>query len=97
MKKAAKKITLKYLTETTFEKHMRSIAKSFETQNKVLASHSQILSTHSQVLEVLLKEMKALHEDNKYARSTLSSFVGDVLSHDRKIDNLTIRVEKLEV
>jgi len=82
MKRSAKK-EAKYVTETTFEKHMRSITKSFISQ--------------SQVLEMILKELKALHEDTKYNKDTLSSFVGDVSVHNRKINNLTMRVEKLEM
>ena len=96
MKKVAKKSALKYVTETTFEKHMRNVAKSFALVNEELASHGKALGTINKVLETILKEMKALHEDNKQIRNTLSGFVGDVTSHDKKIENLTVRVEHLE-
>ena len=101
----------KYLTESTFEKHMRSIAHSFEAQNKILVEHGEILVKHGKmlaehgevlgryegILELILKEIKALREDYKKTNDTLSGFVSDVSRHDRKINNLTVRVEKLEV
>ena len=72
-----------YVTENTFEKHMRAIAKSLET--------------HEKVLEGILGELRSLREDNKYIKDTLNGFVSDVSRNDRKINNLTVRVEKLEV
>ena len=82
MRKKSRKITEKFVTEATFEKHMRSIAESFTSQG--------------QVLEMILKELQALHNDHKDTLKTLLSFTGDVSSHDRKINNLTVRVEKIE-
>lgn len=75
MKKMVKKTTEKYVTESTFEKHMRSIADA---------------------LGVMIKELKEIHEENKYFRASISNLNLDGLSYDRKIENLTIRVEKLE-
>jgi chaperonin cofactor prefoldin len=82
MKKAVKKKE-KYVTETTFEKHMNAIAKSFDQ--------------HQRVMEDMLKEIKQIHEDNKYFRESISSLYGDSSHHDRKINNLDIRLEKLEM
>ena len=89
MKKVIKKTNEKYVTEKTFENSMANIAKSF-------ARVEESLKNQNLVSEMMLKELKALHEDNKSIRGTLSGFVGDVSSHDRRIENLTIRVEKLE-
>ena len=89
MEKYSKKTSPRYVTESTFEKHMRSIAKSFAAQAETLVSHGQVLQT-------ILKELVAMREDSKYNRNTLLSFVGNISSHDRKINNLTVRVEKLE-
>ena len=90
MKREVRKTTQKYVTETIFERHMRAIAKSLnDLQDQA--------TTQNQVSQMILKELTALHEDNKKMRDTLSGFVSDVLKHDHKINNLTIRVEKLEV
>ena len=77
-----KKIAEKYVTEKTFEKSMSSIAESFSQVNESL--------------EILIKEIRTIHEDNKYFRSSISSLNIEGLSYDRKIENLTARVERLE-
>lgn len=82
MKKGLKKTTEKYVTENTFEKHMQNIAKSFDR--------------HEKVMQDILKELKQMHEENKYFRASISNLNLEGLSYDRKIENLTIRVEKLE-
>jgi septal ring factor EnvC (AmiA/AmiB activator) len=51
---------------------------------------------HDKIFEVMIKELKTIHEDNKYFRENISSLNSDGLSYNRKIDNLTARVEKLE-
>ena len=61
---------------------MRSIARSFERIDGVL--------------ELITKELRAIHEDNKYFRQRISGLNSDGISYDRKIENLTVRVEKLE-
>ena len=81
MKKAVKK-TPKYVTEKTFESSMLAIAKSFERVEGAL--------------EIIVKELRAIHEDNKYFRQSISGLNSDGISYDRKIENLTVRVEKLE-
>lgn len=79
----------KHVSEETFksfqhnyEKSMLSIAKSFENQGKVM--------------EMMLKEIHAIRVDYKEINKTLNNFVIDISFHERKIDNLTMRVEKLE-
>lgn len=89
MKKMVKKESGKYVTESTFEKHMASIAKSF-------ARVEESLKNQNLVTEMILKEIKAIHEGNKYFRDSISNLNTDGLSYDRKIENLTARVEKLE-
>ena len=83
MKREASKITEKYVSEKTFESSMLSIAQNFMRIEESLG--------------MIVKELKNLHEDNKYMRQTLSSFTSDVSRHDRKISNLDVRVEKLEL
>ncbi len=83
MKKGTKKTSEKYVTEKTFERSMLGIA-----QNFIRIEES---------LSMIVRELRNLHEDNRYMRQTLSSFTGDVSRHDRKITDLDIRVEKLEL
>ncbi len=104
MKKVAKKTREKYLTENrfrkfenSFESNMRSIAQSFARVDESLLSINKTLLTQQEVLQVMLKEIKAIHEDNKYFRENISNLNIDGISYDKKISNLTIRVEKLEV
>ena len=103
MKKVVKKTTEKYVTEAkfgvfekTFESSMRSIAKSFSDQNETLKIHTDMFKKNGEVMELMLKEIKNIHEDNKYFKQNISSLNSDGLSYDRKIENLTLRVEKLE-
>ena len=49
------------------------------------------------VLEVMLKEINAIHGDTKSFRDNISTLYTDHVGYDKKISNLTVRVEKLEV
>ncbi len=89
MKKVVKKTTEKYVTNKTFETNMASIVRSFE---RVDAS----LDAHTKVLGEILKEIRQIHEDNKEFRKNFASLSIDGVSYDRRIENLNIRVEKLE-
>jgi phage shock protein A len=82
MKKVVKNSKDKYVSESTFEKHMGNIAKSF---NRV-----------DDTLEVIIRELRDIKDEQKGTRKDLASFATDVLRHDRRIEDLTIRVEKLE-
>lgn len=90
MKKDVKKTTEKYVTEKTFEKSMTNIAKSF-------AQVDESLELHSKILQDILKEIKQINEDNKYFRQSISNLNIDGSSSDRKIEDLTMRVERLEM
>lgn len=83
MKKETKKTTEKYVTEKTFEKSMGNIAKSFARQDDIS--------------EMILKEIKQIHEDNKYFKNSILDLNINGASCDRKIENLKVRVERLEM
>ena len=53
-----KKITVKYVTEKTFEKSMEAIAKSF-------ARVEESLEKHERVLDMILKELKNLYKSQE--------------------------------
>ena len=71
MKKGNKKTTKKYVTESTFEKHMRSLAEA---------------------MDIMIRELKQIHEDNKYFRASISNLNLEGLSYDRRIENLNSRI-----
>ena len=110
IKKAKPDKGKEYLTLGIFEKHMGSIARSFhsvdERFNGIDKRFRSIderfngiderLDRHEKVFETILYGIKNLHEDNKYMKSTLTGFVRDISVHGQRIDDLTIRVEKLE-
>ena len=77
----------KYVTEKTFEKAMTGIAKT-------LARMDEKSTTST---ELILREIRTLHEDNKHFRESLSEVNRTLAGHDRMIDDLDMRVEKLEV
>ena len=83
MKKGVKKTTEKYVTMSVFEKAMASIAKSFDR--------------HEKVLQDILQELRAMREDNKYFRNSISNLNIDGSSYDRRIEDLKGRVERLEM
>jgi len=55
------------------------------------------MKIQQEVSKIMLKEIKAIHEDGKSFRENISSLNTDGILYDRKINNLTVRVEKLEV
>lgn len=103
MKKAVKKTTQKYVTEKTFnafeerfESSARATAKSFADNAEVTAAMLTELKNINEVTTIILKELRTIHEDNKYFKQSISSLNSDGLSYDRKIEDLTVRVEKVE-
>ena len=65
--------------EDRFESSARATAKSF--------------ADNAEVMALILKEIRTIHEDNKYFRQSISSLNIDGLSQDRKIENLTTRMD----
>lgn len=103
MEKVVRK-TKKYLTENRFERFensfdgsMRAIAKSFADNAEVTAGILTQLKNINEVTTIILKEIRTIHEDNKYFRASISNLNADGLSYDRKIEDLDVRVEKLEL
>lgn len=76
----------------TIDKLAIMVAKGFE--NMVT---KEDFKTQQDVLQIMLKEIKAIHEDSKSFRDNISTLFTDHVSYDRRIENLTIRVEKLEI
>jgi hypothetical protein len=81
--KTPKADTNSYVTEKSFENHMRGVARSFEQQGKVM--------------EMMLSELKSIRETGNQTGKTVNSFMHDIAIHDRRIENILSRVEKLEI
>jgi hypothetical protein len=83
MKKVVKKTTTqKHVTEKTFEKAMVSIARSFDRVEKNF--------------ELVLNEIQKINQENReYRKRALENDI-TMMSHDKKINDLITRVEKLE-
>ncbi len=62
---------------------------SFEILKKDIADNAKVST-------LILKEISAIHQDNKNFRQSISSLNSDGVYYNRKIENLTTRVEKLE-
>lgn len=77
-------------TEDLIDKLAVSTSKGFESIDKKLDQHDKIF-------ELMIKDLKTIHEDNKYFRQTVSILNSNDLFYDRKIEDLTTRVEKLEL
>lgn len=82
-----------------------STLKNFERIETKMATKEDIkdmatkgdLKIQQDVLQIMLKEIKAVHEDSKSFRDNISTLYTDHIAYDRKIDNLTVRVEKFEI
>ncbi|MBI2627402.1 hypothetical protein HYW72_00540 [Candidatus Nomurabacteria bacterium] len=93
MKKAVK------IKKITIDTLAIMVAKGFEntaTTNDI-KNIDKKLDQHDKIFELMIKELRAIHEDNKYFRENILNVNADSLSYDRKINNLTVRVEKLEL
>ena len=82
----------------TIDKLVIIMNNSFERLENKMATKADLKTqkTQGDVLQVVLKEIKAVHEDSKSFRDNISTLYTDHVAYDRKIDNLTVRVEKLE-
>lgn len=97
MKKGVKKITEKYLTEgkfgifeKTFEKSIISIAKSFNRMD-------ERFDRQDKAFELLLKQMQSFTEESREHRQSMSSLMRTDVAQEKNIEDLQIRVERLEM
>ncbi|MFZ1019645.1 MAG: hypothetical protein WAN61_01470 [Minisyncoccia bacterium] len=101
MKNETKKTSQKYVTEKLFKKTFGDFEGRFESSARATAKSfadvSETLKNINEVTIIILKEIKTIHEENKYFRQSVSSLNFDGLTYDRKISDLNIRVEKLEL
>jgi hypothetical protein len=79
----------RYVTEETFERSMLAIAQSFNGIHEHLA-------VHDGMFEILINEVRAIREDTKDMRGTLHDLNMHLVRHERRLDDHTERIEKLE-
>ncbi|MDD5721385.1 MAG: hypothetical protein PHT16_02985 [Candidatus Pacebacteria bacterium] len=79
----------------TIDKLAIMMNNSFESLEKKMATKKD-LKRQEDVLQIMLKEIKAIHEDSKSFRDNISTLYTDHVAYDRRIENLTVRVEKIE-
>ena len=87
-KKKEKRITNKELLD--------SINRSFSRVEEKMATKEDF-KRQQDISQIMLKEIIAIHEDTKFYRENVSALYADGLSYDKRINNLTVRVEKLEL
>ncbi|MDO8660065.1 MAG: hypothetical protein Q7K54_05740 [Candidatus Parcubacteria bacterium] len=96
MIKEIKKTTGKYVTEKTFnafENRFDKFENRFDSSARAVAKS---FANNTEVMGLILKEIRAIHEGNKYFRQSISSLNTDGFSYDKRISGLDMRVEKLE-
>ncbi len=103
MKKKIEKKKPKYLTENkfgvfekTFEKAMASIARSFSKMDQRFDQIDQKFNQHDRAFTLILKQMQTFTEEAREHRQTMSSLIRTDISQEKDIDDLKIRVERLE-
>ncbi len=93
--KKRNKMPKKKEKEITNTELLESINRSFSKIEEKMATKED-LKIQQDVSQIMLKEITAIHEDTKFYRENISTLYTDHLAYDRKIDNINVRVEKLE-
>ncbi len=99
MKKATKKTTENPLNnkfEIKFDRSMHVIAKSFEKIDERFDKIEQRLVRHDKALELIFKQTQTFTEEAREHRQTMASLVHTDIKQERGIEDLRIRVERLE-
>lgn len=89
MKKVIAPKIEKYLTISVFEKHMGSIARSFEDIDRRLNHHDTLF-------ERMFSMIQDVQESNREIRNDIRGYMHHTVTGERRVDDLTERVEKLE-
>ena len=100
MKEKTIKREPKYLTEKkfqafekTFEQYMGSIARSF---SKIDENINERFDRHDKAFDLILKNMQIFTEEAREHRQTMAGLMHTDVSQERTIEDLKIRVERLE-
>ncbi len=74
------------------KKGIKKIIEKYVTE----IAFEKAMANHAEIMKSMLKEIRSIHEDNKHFRESISGLNTDGVFYNRRIENLTIRVEKLE-
>ena|SRR3989344_597824 len=96
MKKETKK-EAQYVTMSVFEKAMTAIAKSFSGMDRRFDKIEQKLTRHDKAFELIFKQMQIYTEEAREHRETMASLVHTDIKQERVVEDLRIRVERLEM
>ena len=81
---------------SAFEKTATSTAFSFSKMDEKFNKFEKILNQHEKAFIVTLKEIQAFREEAREYRQTMSSLMHTDISQEREVEDLKIRVERLE-
>ncbi|MCK9186810.1 hypothetical protein M0P48_05260 [Candidatus Gracilibacteria bacterium] len=76
----------------TIDKLAIMVADGFESMKAKMAT-KEALKTQQNVLDIVLEEIRTIHEDNKYFRKSISSLNIDGLSYEKRLEKLEAKVK----
>ena len=85
------------MTVSLFEKAMASIAKSFSKIDEKFDKIDEKLGQHDKAFTLILKQMQIFTEEAREHRQTMSSLMRTDISQEKQLEDLKIRVERLEL
>jgi hypothetical protein len=80
----------KYVTMSVFEQAMQSIARSFEQVN-------ERFDRHESLFERIFEELRVIRDEARETRKIIVDMNIHLSRHEHRLDNLTERVEVLEI
>jgi len=81
---------------SAFEKAMASTAKAFSKVDERFNKIDEKLAQHDKAFALLLKQMQVFTEEGREHRQTMATLMHTDISQERNIENLRVRVERLE-
>ncbi len=86
--KKTKRVTIADLAKMIKESVVDRMATKEDITNMATKDDIKNMATKDDI-KIILTEITAIHEDNKYFRQSISTLYSDGISYDKKIDNLT--------
>jgi phage shock protein A len=75
---------------------MKRKAKKIEPKYVTMSAFEKIIDRHEKAFIITLKEIQAFREEAREYRQTMSSLMHTDIKQERNVENLRIRVERLE-
>lgn len=96
MSKSAEKKSEEYVTMNAFEKGMESIANSFQQVDERFDVLEKKFTGIDGSFNKIFQVLATIREDNMEFKKRSNENEMTLLRHDQKIENMLVRVEKLE-